>query len=76
MSILQGRNARFDLPMSNAGRKELGIWPEVVRNSNKHTALPIHDLHVGQHVMFQDSTSKIGTQQLLRVCVLSQEVTR
>ena len=58
MQILQGRNARSDLPMSNAARKQLDIEPAVVRNNNKHAALPTHDLHVSQHVMFQDSTSK------------------
>ena len=58
MQILQGRNARSDLPMSNAARKQLGIQPEVVRNSDKHAVLPMHDLHVGQDVMYQDSTSK------------------
>ena len=30
MQILQGRNARSDLPMSNAARTQLGIQPEVV----------------------------------------------
>ena len=44
--------------MSNAARKQLGIQPEVIRNSYKHTVLPMHDLHVGQHVMYQGSTSK------------------
>ena len=58
MQILQGRNARSDLPMSNAARKQLGIQPEVIRNSDKHAALPTHDLNVGQHVMFQDSTCR------------------
>ena len=58
MQIFQGRNARSDLPMSVDARKQLGIQPEVVRNSDKHTALSNHDLHVGQHVMFQDSASK------------------
>ena len=58
MQILQGRNARSDLPMSNAARKQLGIQPEIIRNSDKHAALPTHDLNVGQHVMYQDSTSK------------------
>ena len=52
MQILQGRNARSDLPMSNAARKQLGIKPKVIWNSDKHAALPTHDLHVGQHVMF------------------------
>ena len=56
MQILQGRNARYDLP--NAARKQLGNQPEIITNSDKHAALPTHNLHVGQHVMFQDSTSK------------------
>ena len=58
MQILQDRNARSDLPISNAARKQLGIQPEIIRNSDKHAALPTHDLNVAQHVMFQDSTSK------------------
>ena len=44
--------------MSNAVRKQLGIQTEVVRNTDKHPALPTHDFHVGQQVMYQDSTSK------------------
>ena len=40
MQILQSRNARSDLPMSNAARKQLGIQPEVVRNSDKHMMFP------------------------------------
>ena len=55
MQILHGRKARSDLPMSNATRTQLGIQPEVVRNIDKHAALPTHDLHVGQQVMYQDS---------------------
>ena len=58
MQILQGRNARSDLPMWNAARKQLAVKPEIVRNTDKHPALPTHDLHVGQQVMYQDSTSK------------------
>ena len=58
MQILQGRNARSDLPMSNAAWKLLGIQPEVIRNSDKHAVLPTHDLHVGQQVMHHDSTCK------------------
>ena len=58
MQILQGENTRSDLPMSNAARKQFGIQPEIVRNTDKHPALPIHDLHVAQQVMYQDSTSK------------------
>ena len=44
--------------MSNAARNKIAIQPEVLRNIGKHDKLPTHDLHVGQHVMFQDSTSK------------------
>ena len=58
MQILQGRNARYDLPMSNAARKQLSIQSEIVRNTDKHSSLPTHDLHVGQQVMYQDSASK------------------
>ena len=58
MQILQGRSARSDLPMSNVARKQLGIQLEVLRSIEKHERLPTHDLHVGQHVMYQDSVSK------------------
>ena len=58
MQILQGRSARSDLPMSNAARKQLGIQPEVVRNNDKHTVLPMHDHYVVEQVMYQDFISK------------------
>ena len=58
MYILQGRNARSHLPISNATRKQLGLQPEVDRNNDKHAVFPTHDLHVGQDVMIQDSTTK------------------
>ena len=58
VQILQGRNARSDLPVSNAARKQLGIQSEVVRNNDKHAILPMHDIHVSQDIMYQDSTSK------------------
>ena len=38
--------------------KQLGIQVEVVRNKDKHAVLPMHDLHVGKHFMYQDSASK------------------
>ena len=44
--------------MSNAARNQLGIQPKVLRNIDKHETLPTHDLHVRQHVMYQDSVSK------------------
>ena len=61
MQIIQGGNARFDFPMSNAARKQLGIQPEVIRNIDKHVVLPTHDLHVGQHVMYQYWGCKVSS---------------
>ena len=58
MQILQGRSARFDLPISSVARKQLGIQPEVIKNLDKHEVLPTHDLHVGQSVKYQDSVTK------------------
>ena len=58
IQILQGRIARSDLPMSNAARNQLGIQPEVLRSIDKYEWLHTHDLHVGQHVMYQDSVTK------------------
>ena len=58
MQILQGRSARSDMPLSNAARDQLGIQAEVLRNIDKHEKLPTHDLHVGQHVMYQDSVTQ------------------
>ena len=63
MQILKGRSARSDLPMSNAARNKLGLQPEVLRNIDKHETLPRHDLHVGQHVMYQDSKASSDIQQ-------------
>ena len=39
-------------------RNSLGIQPEVVVNNDKHAVLPMHDLYVGQQLMYQDSASK------------------
>ena len=58
MQILQGRSTRSDFPLSNATRKQIGIQPEVIRNIDKQEQSPTYDLHVGQHVIYQDTTSK------------------
>ena len=58
MQILQSRSARSDLPMSNTTRHQLGLNPEQLRRKYKNEHLPSHDLHLGQHVMYQDSTNK------------------
>ena len=57
MQILQGRNSRSDLPMSNANRKQLGIEPEVIRNIDNHEVLPTYNLYEGQNVMYQDTVA-------------------
>ena len=58
IQIIQNRSARSDLPMSNAARHHLGLNPAQLRSKYKNEHLPSHDLHLGQHVMFQDSTNK------------------
>ena len=58
IQILQSRSARSDLPVSNATRRQLGLEAEQLRNKHKNEHLPLHDLNIGQDVMFQDATSK------------------
>ena len=58
MQMLQSRSTRSQLPMSNAARRQLGLYPEQHRVKTKKEHLPSHDLCVGQDIMFQDSISK------------------
>ena len=58
IQVLQSRSARSDLPMSNVARKQLDFEPEQLRSKYKNKHLPSRDLHLGQDIMFQDSTSK------------------
>ena len=58
MQIVQGRSARSDLPISNTARKQLEIQPEMLSNIDKHVKLSTIDLHVGQHVVYQERVSK------------------
>ena len=58
IQILQSRSTRSDLPMSSMARKQLGLDPKQFRSKYKNEHLPLHDLHLGQDVMFQDSTRK------------------
>ena len=46
------------IPVSNAGRQQLGLQPEKLRTMYKNEQLPSHDLHIGQDVMYQGATSK------------------
>ena len=57
MQILQSKYARSDLPMSNVV-KTTCLDPEQLRIKCKNEHLPLHDLHLGQDVMFKDTTSK------------------
>ena len=58
MQILQSRSARLDLPISNAAKRQIGLEPEEIRNTHKNEHLLLHELHLGQDVMFQDPTNK------------------
>ena len=58
VQILQNRTARPDLPMSNVARHQLGLNSEQFRSEYKNEHLHSHDLHLCQHVMYQDSTDK------------------
>ena len=58
MQILQSRSVRSQLSMSNAARKQLDLDAKQLRNKCKNENLPSYDLHLGQDVMFQNSTSK------------------
>ena len=44
--------------MSIGARKQPGLDSELLRNKHKNEHLPLHDMHLGQDVMFQDTTSK------------------
>ena len=57
MQMLQQRSARSQLPMLNAACRQLGIATEQT-TANKNQHLPLHNLHIGQEVMYQDSVTK------------------
>ena len=57
MHMLQQRCARSQLPMLNAACKKLGIAAEQT-TTNKNQHLPLHDLHIGQAVMYQNFATK------------------
>ena len=57
MQMLQQRSPRSQLPMLNAAYRQLGIAAEQTP-ANKNQHLPLHDLHIGQEVMYQDSVTK------------------
>ena len=48
----------------------------MLRNIDKHERLPMHDLHVGQHVMYQDSVTSDGIQLSLQAFVKKGKAVR
>ena len=58
MQILTSRSARSYLPISNATRKQLRIDCENLRAKYKNEHLQLHDLHIDQAVMYQDTKCK------------------
>ena len=56
MQMLQQRSARSQLPMSNAARRRFGIAAK--QTPRKNQDLPLHDFHIGQHVMCQSPITK------------------
>ena len=57
MQMLQQRSVRSQLLMLNAACRQLGIAAEQT-TANKNQHLPLHNLHIGQEVMYQDSVTK------------------
>ena len=58
MQILASRSARSNLPMSNTARKQKVLDCEHLRIQYKNEQVPLHDLHLGQAVMYQDPNDK------------------
>ena len=58
MQILQSISARSDVSMSNVPKHQFCLKPEQLSSKYKNGHLPSHDIHLGQHVMYQDSTNK------------------
>ena len=64
MQILQGRQARTDLPLLHAARVQMGInhapqpTAEILRVKNKLLSSPPHDIPIGQNVMYREPNDK------------------
>ena len=61
--------------MSNAGRQQLGLQPEKLRNVKKIEHMPSHDLHIWQDVCTKMLQTSGGIQPLLQAYACSQEAT-
>ena len=62
--------------MSNAPRKQFGLGPEQLRMKSRKEQLPLHDLHLGKSVMYQDSMTKRWYQPPLPTYAKSPETTK
>ena len=58
MQILQSWTARTQLPMSNVDRAQHGLGSEQLRVKSKNEHLHIHDLHIGQSVMYLNPVNR------------------
>ena len=75
MQILSGRATRYNLPLSNAVRKQMGIQSEELRCRPKNQHLTTHDLSLNQTVMYQEPVSMKWYLAKLQDNVMNQEVT-
>ena len=64
MQILQGRQARTDLPLSPAAQVQMGInhapqpTAEILCVKDKMLSSPTHDIPIGQNVMYMEPNDK------------------
>ena len=64
MQILQGRQARTDLPLSHTAKVQMGInhapqpTAEILCVKDKLLSLPTHDIPIGQNVMYREPNDK------------------
>ena len=62
--------------MSNAARTQHGLGSEQLRVTSKNEQLPMHDLHIGQSVMYLSPVNKRWYQPLSHVFAKNLEVMR
>ena len=70
MQILQSRSVRSDLPISYVASHQLGLNLEQLRSKYKNEHLPAHNIHLNQHVMYQDwSTKQWHPATIISLCI-------
>ena len=64
MQILQGSQARTDLPLFHAAKKKMGInhaprpTAEMLHVKDKSLSAPTHDIPIGQNVMYREPNDR------------------